>query len=392
MNQSLLLNVLLFALILLAGFATYYLIHIGNQHVGATKRIHFQRKPIITTIATILLIVGFIWLIRSNPIIRSVLFAIILAAVMAYILNPLVNRLEMKGMKRTWAIVLIYFVIVAILAILFIIVLPQTIQETTKFIRALPELLTRGVNSIVDFIDAQFGHVISVGDLSDRVNTTIGESLGSIQDTIVNFAGSLSIYLGSLFTRFVGVFIFPIITFYFLQDKDKFSNLIVELIPRNRKQPVLALGRDIDVSLSQFVRGRLLMAVFVGVATTIFLFIVNIDFAIVIGMITMIADIIPYIGPLLGFVPAVLLAVMQGPFEAIRVAIFFVLIQWVENNIIGPKLLGDSTGLHPFVVLLCLVIGGSLFGFLGMIFSVPVVAVILIVIKHYQVSKRKRNI
>lgn len=392
MNQSFLLNVLLFTLILLMGFATYYLIHIGNQHVGPSKRIHLQKDRILKVLLGIFLAIGFIVLVRNNPIIRSVLFAIVLAAVMAYILNPPVQRLERRGVKRTLAILIIYAMIVAVLAILFILVLPRTVRETTNFIRALPTLLTRGINSIVDFVDMQMGDYISINEMANRVNAALSEILVNLQEMIFNFAGSVSGYLGSLFTRFVGVFIFPIITFYFLQDKETFKQFLIEVIPSNRKEPVFALGRDIDRSLSQFVRGRLLMAVFVGVVTAIFLFIVRIDFAIVIGMITMIADIIPYIGPFLGFVPAVFLALMQGPFEAFRVAVFFVLIQWVENNIIGPKLLGDSTGLHPFVVLLCLVIGGSLFGFLGMIFAVPVVAVILIVIRHFQASQRKRNI
>ena len=153
-----------------------------------------------------------------------------------------------------------------------------------------------------------------------------------------------------------------------------------------------AMAKDIDISLSQFVRGRLLMAVFVGVTTTIFLFIFNIEFAIVIGLITGIADIIPYIGPFMGFLPAVLLALMQGPVAAVRIAIVFVLIQWVENNLLGPKLLGDSTGLHPFVVLMCLVIGGSLFGFLGMIFSVPIVSAARIIWIYYKDSVHNRKL
>ena len=131
-----------------------------------------------------------------------------------------------------------------------------------------------------------------------------------------------------------------------------------------------------------FVRGRIIMAIFVGVATMIYLMLFGIEFSFVIGVITCVADIIPYIGPFLGFVPAVLLALFKGPFTAFWVAVLFCFVQWLENNILGPKILGDSTGMHPLIVLILLIIGGGMFGVLGMIFSVPVAAVIKIIYKH----------
>lgn len=392
MNQNTLMNVLIAALILLVGFGVYYLINIGNQHVTPSKRIHFHRNRIFRLTAIVLGVVGFLILLRYNPIIRSVLFAIVFAVVMAYILNPLVVWLEKKGLKRPVAILLIYLVIAGVLVFLFVLVLPRTVEETTKFLRALPGLLTTGTSNLLNFLDQQFGAMVDLEELTNRVNQMINDSIGTIQQTLFNFAGSVTGYLGGLFTRIVGIFIFPIITYYFLNDKEKFTRLIVDAIPANRKQGMSAMAKDIDISLSQFVRGRLLMAVFVGVTTTIFLFIFKIEFAIVIGLITGIADIIPYIGPFMGFLPAVLLALMQGPVAAVRIAIVFVLIQWVENNLLGPKLLGDSTGLHPFVVLMCLVIGGSLFGFLGMIFSVPIVSAARIIWIYYKDSVHNRKL
>lgn len=392
MNQNTMLMILYFVLILFVIFGIYYLIHIGNQHLPAPRRIHFQRNRILRVVLTILGVIGFALLIRYNPIIRSVLFAILFAVVMAYVLNPVVDWLVKKGIRRNLAILLIYIVIAGVLIFLFVLVLPRTIEETTKFLRALPGLLTTGTNNFLRFLDQQFGSMLNLQEVTERVNQMITDSIGVIQSALFNFAGSVTGYLGSLFTRIIGVVIFPIITFYFLNDKETFGQSVVRLIPAERKQGLFAMAKDIDVSLSEFVRGRLLMAVFVGVTTTIFLFIFNIEFAIVIGLITGIADIIPYIGPFLGFLPAVLLALMQGPMAALRIAIVFVLIQWVENNILGPKLLGDSTGLHPFVVLMCLVIGGSLFGFIGMIFSVPLVSAIRIVWRHYRESVHHRKL
>jgi predicted PurR-regulated permease PerM len=126
------------------------------------------------------------------------------------------------------------------------------------------------------------------------------------------------------------------------------------------------------------------MAVMVGIATTIFLFLMGIEFAIVIGFITGLADIVPYIGPFLGFLPAVIFAFISSPIKAVWVGVFFILIQWMENNILGPKVLGKTTGMHPLTILLAIIVGGTIFGVMGMILSVPAVSVSIILFNYFK--------
>lgn len=137
------------------------------------------------------------------------------------------------------------------------------------------------------------------------------------------------------------------------------------------------------------------MALFVGVATMITLFLMGIEFALIIGVLTFVFDIVPYIGPFIGFVPAVLIAFFKSPIKALWVAFLFVFIQWLENNVIGPKILGSSIGLHPLVVLFSLIIGGGMFGVPGMIFAVPVIAEIKIlyinILREYKINKNNKN-
>lgn len=131
------------------------------------------------------------------------------------------------------------------------------------------------------------------------------------------------------------------------------------------------------------------MATYVGIATSIVLLVLGVDFAIVIGFITGVADIIPYIGPFLGFVPAVFFAFISSPIKAIWVAAFFLFIQWLVNNVLAPKIIGDTTGIHPIIILLSIIIGGGIFGVLGMILAVPVVAITIILFKFIK-EKFKR--
>lgn len=137
-----------------------------------------------------------------------------------------------------------------------------------------------------------------------------------------------------------------------------------------------------DKSISQFIRGRIIVGIFVGITTTIALFILNIDFAFSIGMLAGIADIIPYFGPVIGIIPAVFFALLEGPLKALWVIITFTTIQQIENNIITPKVVGESVGIHPVTVIISLILGGGFFGILGMILAIPVVAVVKILYSY----------
>ena len=187
----------------------------------------------------------------------------------------------------------------------------------------------------------------------------------------------------------------PVVIFYVLDDKEAIINKIKIIVPDKYEDLFSVIFREVDVALSQFVRGRILMALFVGVATMITLFLMGIEFALIIGVLTFVFDIVPYIGPFIGFVPAVLIAFFKSPIKALWVAFLFVFIQWLENNVIGPKILGSSIGLHPLVVLFSLIIGGGMFGVPGMIFAVPVIAVIKIlyinILREYKINKNNKN-
>ncbi len=187
--------------------------------------------------------------------------------------------------------------------------------------------------------------------------------------------------------NFVLVLIF---TYYFSVEKDEIKVKVVEKLPAKHRDDILYLAYKINDALHGFVQGRLVMAVFVGFLTMILLLIMRIEFAVVIGFITMIADIIPYIGPFLGFLPAFILALFQSKTKAIWVGLFFVAIQWAENNILGPKILGSRTGLHPMIVLISIIIGGGMFGVVGMIVSVPIVS-ILFVLKDFALLKWEQS-
>lgn len=370
----------------------YYLINIGNNYIPEKKRIRISNSKILPILITILLIYFTYVILKKYPVLSDTFFTIILSIILAYIFDPLVNFLESRGMKRIFAVITIYFIILGIIFILAFLVIPRSGREIKRLMTYLPTYIT----NITNFIDTLYiRYLTTIGELPplfQSVETIIGENIDKLQEIIMNGMATFFGGIINTFSKIISIVLTPILTFYFLIDKDEFIGKIKSLIPKKYKRDVLIVAREVNLSVSQFIRGRLIMALYVGIATTILLMVMGIDFAIVIGFITFIADIIPYIGPFLGFLPAFLLAFMSSPIKALWLTIFFILIQWAENNILAPKILGETTGMHPLTILISIIAGGAVFGVVGMILSVPIVSLgkILFIFFKEKLKIRKR--
>lgn len=372
----------------------YYLINIGNNFIPEKKRIKISNSKVLPILFTIIIIYSIYVILKKYPVLSDTFFTIILSIILAYIFDPLVNYLQSRGMKRIFAVITIYFIILGIIFILAFLVIPRSGREIKRLMTYLPTYIT----NITNFFDTIYiRYLTTIGDLPplfQGVEKIIGENIEKIEGIIK--IGLASFFGGviSTFSKIISIVLTPILTFYFLIDKDEFLGKIKSLIPKKYKKDVLIIAREVNLSVSQFIRGRLIMALYVGIATTILLMIMGIDFAIVIGFITFIADIIPYIGPFLGFIPAFLLSFMASPIKALWLTIFFIIIQWVENNILAPKILGETTGMHPLTILISIIAGGAIFGVLGMILSVPLVSLskILFIFIKEKLKNRKRTL
>lgn len=376
----------LFALFLLI---IYYLINIGNTHLSEDKKIKINKKKILLTLLGLFCFFILYYLFDKYTILSDTLYTIIFSAILAYLFNPLIDYMESKNIKRIYGVLILYLSILAIIIILAFIVAPKSSRELRRLGTELPRYIENMSGFFQNFYDK---YTATVGDfpaIFKGVQDAVVENLQGIEEVAVN--GLKNFFLGAIkaFSKVISLVLTPILTLYFLADKDYFIGKMKKLIPEKNKEKTLGLLREIDDSMSKFVRGRLLLAASVGFATTIFLLIAGVDFAIFIGILTGVADIIPYIGPFIGYVPAVFFAFLESPIKAVWVSIFFVLIQWLGNNVLAPKIIGDTVGIHPVVILLAIIVGGGVFGVVGMILSIPVVAVSMILIKFAREEMKK---
>lgn len=408
--------------ILLLSLMIYYLINIGNRFIEGDKRIKIDLKLIIKIFIAIVILYLVTIIFEKYTILGYTLWSLIIGIIFAYVIDPIVNFLERKGIKRPFGVIIVYITTLIVFAILLVTVIPKTITEITNLLASLPPMIdsmSRGltkffyklaedynINLPPSFLNMLSGTTDGVSksaklvtnsqdpltNMFNSFSNAITNILDNVQKSALDSLRSVVVKLYDLVTSTLKIVLVLIFSFYFSIGKEKYLKSFKKSIPNKYREDVNYLAVRINTSLQQFIRGRLLLALFVGFLTMIYLLILRVDFAIVIGMITCIADIIPYIGPFLGFVPAVLFAFMDAPLKALWVSILFILIQWAENNILAPKLIGDSTGLNPLAVLISIIIGGGIFGIWGMVVSVPLVSIILILLDFFKLKYNENKV
>ena len=408
--------------ILLLSLMIYYLINIGNRFIEGDKRIKIDLKLIIKIFIAIVILYLVTIIFEKYTILGYTLWSLIIGIIFAYVIDPIVNFLERKGIKRPFGVIIVYITTLIVFAILLVTVIPKTITEITNLLASLPPMIdsmSRGltkffyklaedynINLPPSFLNMLSGTTDGVSksaklvtnsqdpltNMFNSFSNAITNILDNVQKSALDSLRSVVVKLYGLVTSTLKIVLVLIFSFYFSIGKERYLKSFKKSIPNKYRDDVNYLAVRINTSLQQFIRGRLLLALFVGFLTMIYLLILRVDFAIVIGMITCIADIIPYIGPFLGFVPAVLFAFMDAPLKALWVSILFIIIQWAENNILAPKLIGDSTGLNPLAVLISIIIGGGIFGIWGMVVSVPLVSIILILLDFFKLKYNENKV
>ncbi len=381
--RHLLVNTILVLSVLFLSFSIYYLINIGNTKVSLRNRLRFDQIFIKRITVIIILVLLTLFIFNKYPIISRTLFTAIISLVVAYLINPLVMKLEELGIKRAYAILIVYFIVVLFFVIIAVVLWPMLAEQVKNLVQNIPETID-SITQISNNVADKFSDYPAMNDFIYNGTKSILKSLNTVQDNLISQMSNIGEKVTGLASGILRIILIPVFTFYFIMYKEKYITWLKKQVPANKYKGTITLFTEIDRVNSQFVRGRLIMAIAVGVLTTIFLFIMRIDYALIIGIITCVADIIPYIGPALGFIPAVFLALIDNPIKGIVVAIAFVLIQWVENNILAPKILGTTIGLNPLLILISLIVGAGMFGVPGMIFAVPVVATLKVIISHFK--------
>lgn len=368
-------------LLLLLGFSVYYLVNIGNHFIDQQKKIRISKKHFYYFSLGIAGILFFGLLYNFRSIIWQVLPPLGWSVLLAYLLNPIVNQISKHNISRIWAVIIVYSILTATIFFILFTITPKISREMGRLIDLLP-IYSRQAGELMNKIYSKLDQIEYLPPEFIGVEEAITENLTRIQVYLVNFFRNITTRIFNIFTHLVTLVLIPVFTFYFLKDASHFKKKIILLLPKSGRTAILDIARDIDILISRFIRGQLIVAAAVGVLSIAAMLIIKVEFAFLIGFIAGLSNIIPYFGPIIGSIPGVIIALLDEPSKAIWVIIAFTVIQQIESAIISPKIVGESVGLHPIMVILVLIVGNMLYGILGMLFAVPVAASIKIIFHH----------
>lgn len=360
-----------------------------NEVIDLSKKIlhFFYIAMIIATVFIVTLIAREwgIWTFILN--ILNVLSPFFIGFVLAWILNPLVNRLERKKMPRVIGSMLVYSVMILAVALFLGYMLPVIYDQLQILIRNLPSIFNE-VEIFMNNIVNRFGNIEGLDIISIK-NQIFNTITGSFNDFMTSLPNTIMNLVGNLFSSLVTICFGLVIGLYMLIDFDSINGHLLNLLPKKNRFEASLLITNISTEVRKSVNGTLLVASMVFVCDSLGFFFIGLQAPLLFGLLCGITDLIPYVGPYIGGIVAVIVGFAQSPLTGILSLIIVVVVQLVENNILQPIVMSKTTELHPVTIIVGLLIFEHFFGIVGMILCTPCMSLVKVVWRFF---KEKYNL
>ncbi|MGI6092199.1 MAG: AI-2E family transporter [Veillonellaceae bacterium] len=319
----------------------------------------------------------------------SIYLPVIISIVLAFILNPLVNllcriRVKAWAMPRGLAVLLAFAIAGLFLTIVAKFVFMPFIHEFDKFAANLPNLINK-IQKITIAIEARANEVT----LPANISSLLQQAASSAASFSIGLVRKIVNSIFDLASRIIELVVVPVLAYYFMKDWQVLKESFIAIFSPNSKSRVRSIIEESAAIISGYIRGQFWISVIVGFTVFCGMYFFKVDYPLVLGLLATLTETIPIVGPIIGAIPAILLAFLTSPALAVKVLIFFIIIHQIENHIVVPKVMGQTIDLHPATVILVLLIGGQLYGIIGMIFAVPVAALLKVIISHLWYDDQK---
>ncbi len=321
-----------------------------------------------------------------------ILTPFLISAFLAYLADPAVDKLQTIKFSRTLSVIFVFFLMTIILGSFLLIVVPLIEEQLMRLIRQLPDMLNLIQTEWLPWLSNRLGM-----DLSNINFDEMKKSLTGHWQTLGNVVGKIFVQItasGQTVLLWVSyLLLIPVVTFYLLRDWDDLIARIGTLLPRKYSATVIHLAKQCDEVLAEFLRGQMLVMLALSTVYSTGLWIVGLEFSILIGLMAGLVSFVPYLGFIVGFAVAGVAAFMQFQdlVHIVYVLLVFGVGQTLEGMVLTPLLVGDRIGLHPVAVIFAVMAGAQLFGLFGMLLALPVAAVITVLLRHFHQEYMKSS-
>ncbi len=361
-----------------------------NEVVSLTKKIlkllYIVMIVAIVLCGTIILKNLNVWHILFNFL--KVLSPLFIGFVIAWLLNPIVKKMYLKGIPRIVGSLIVYTVFLVFIYVFLRILIPTLYTQINDLITTLPAILDKFKGFADDFVNQVAISGIDLTNFKENIFNSVGEYLVHFTNSLPN---SIIGILGNLISGIGTILISLVVGLYMLFDFDAITKHFLKLVPNKNKYEIEILLTDIGKEVRKTISGTLLVALMVFVCDSIGFAVIGLNAALLFGLFCGLTDLIPYIGPYIGGAAAVIVGFSQGSFTGIAVLIVCIIVQLVENYILQPVVMSKTTQLHPVTIIVGLLVFGYYFGILGMIIATPCIALMKVIfrfiVKKYDLFK-----
>ena len=314
----------------------------------------------------------------------------IIAGFLFYIFTPFIEMLEKRlRIKRVWGILLVFVFLIALVIFSFLSIIPNLITQIGDLLVNIPKYI-QGLNVVYKDLSQQ--DWVQKLDIPSQFSQMTGDIQNAISSFLSDLTGSIGSLLSAVANTALLAVIVPLIFFYMLKDGHKFPGAVSKLIPKEYKEDVVEVLGEINHTIANYISGQALVCVFVGTFTFIGYLLIGMPYAFLLGVTAAVTNIIPYLGPYIGLVPAVFIGLTISPMKALLVCVVVLIVQQIDSNVISPNVLGKTLDMHPLTIVFILLAAGKILGVVGMILAIPTYAVIKTVVLYIHDFLKKQEI
>lgn len=352
-------------------FSLIVIILIGTM-IFLYSKIAFIFKPLIVILSTIIA-------------------PAILATVAYYLFNPVINWLEKHKVKRLWGIVILCLLIIASLTGLSVVIVPVIQEQVIRFVNNFPGY----VDTLSNNFNKWSGNSIfgpTVKSAAEWFNRFIRDVPGNIVDNLSTTTTSISNVLSTVSSVVTTLVVFPIILFFLLKDDKVFVQATIKIVPPKFRKDFVTVFATINQQVGSFIKGQLIVSIVIGILMFIGFAIIGLDYAAILALVVASTCIIPFLGPTIAIIPALIVALIDSPFMLLKLLVVWIVVQMLEGNFVSPNIMGKSLKIHPITIIAVLLVMGELLGLIGLILGIPIYAIIKVVASFiFQKIKMRYN-
>ncbi|MBU2661178.1 AI-2E family transporter [Bacillus licheniformis] len=355
---------------------------------GRFKRFFLDNKFVLFLLVLLLIGLNILVFTKTSyiftPIIvllKTISLPIILTGIVFYLLNPIVDFLERRRIKRIYSILLLYLLIIGLITITIVSIIPFLKEQIMSLIDNIPRYVDIVENQTKQLIGSNFVNQaqqtmnINISDLATKVSDQAATIVNSTFTGVGNFIGALTEIIISIVTV-------PFILFYLLKDGKKLPVYILKFVPTRLKEQTYTVLSEMNHRLSSYIRGQIIVSFCIGFLLFIGYLIIGLDYASLLAIIAACTSIVPYLGPTIAITPAIIIAIVTSPLMLLKLVIVWTIVQLIEGKLISPQIMGKNLHIHPITIIFLLLTAGKLFGVVGIILAIPGYAVAKVITTH----------